>query len=156
MKRADRDAVADVVSSAGNFSPAEIDCAMELVDIYLNNSNQADYHVIVAEDSSRVCAYACWGPVPLTQGTYDLYWIATHPDFRGKGFGRKLMSYMEDCLRSMKGRLLVIETSSKQSYKDTIAFYRSLGCEEASLIKDFYGVGDDRLIFVKRFSEQGD
>jgi ribosomal protein S18 acetylase RimI-like enzyme len=151
MAPADRDAVADLIVSAGNFNQAEIDCALELVDIYLTDKNQTDYRVMVAEGpDKRVCAYACWGPVPLTKGTYDLYWIATHPDFRGHGLGHKLMSYAESRVQESKGRLLVVETSSKPSYKDTIEFYRRLGYEETSRIRDFYDVGDDKLIFVKR------
>ena len=63
---------------------------------------------------------------------------------------------MEEKVLENRGRLLVVETSAKESYESTIAFYRGLGYEEASRIKDFYDVGDDRLIFVKRFSLQGD
>lgn len=151
MAHVDRDAVADLIVSAGNFNQAEIDCALELVDIYLTDKNQTDYRMMVVEGpGKRVCGYVCWGPVPLTKGTYDLYWIATHPDFRGHGFGHKLMSYVEGRIRENKGRLLVAETSSKESYKGTIEFYRRLGYEETSRIRDFYDIGDDKLIFTKR------
>ena len=53
---------------------------------------------------------------------------------------------------SSGGWLLIIETSSKESYKNTVGFYYSLGYQEIARIKDFYDVGDDKLIFVKRFS----
>jgi len=153
MTQTDRAAIADLIVSVENFNQAEVECALELVDIYLNDSDQNDYHFAVAQDSaSLVRAYACWGPVPLTKGTYDLYWIATHPDSRGHGYGQALMNYVERSVSEQKGRLLVVETSAKESYEGTIAFYRRLGYEEASLIKDFYDVGDDRLIFVKRLS----
>jgi len=46
----------------------------------------------------------------------------------------------------------VVETSSRETYGNTVRFYRSLGYEETSRIRDFYDVGDDRLIFVKRIS----
>jgi ribosomal protein S18 acetylase RimI-like enzyme len=153
MAQADRSAVADLVVSAGNFNQAEIDCALELVDIYLANERQTDYHVVVARNSaSKVHAYACWGPVPLTKGTFDLYWIATNPDSRGLGFGRALMTYVENKASEMNGRLLAVETSSKASYARTVDFYRRLGYVETSRIRDFYDVGDDKLIFVKRLS----
>jgi ribosomal protein S18 acetylase RimI-like enzyme len=153
MTQTDRAVVGDLVVSVENFNPAEVDCALELVDIYLNDPKQLDYHVVVAEDSAAgVRAYACWGPVPLTKGTYDLYWIATHPDARGRGFGQALMDYVERIVQKHNGRLLTIETSSKESYASTIAFYRRLGYEEVSRIQNFYDVGDDRLIFIKRLS----
>jgi ribosomal protein S18 acetylase RimI-like enzyme len=153
MTRKDRALVADLIVSIENFNPAEVDCALELVDIYLNDPKQLDYNVVVAEESiAGVHAYACWGPVPLTKGTYDLYWIATRPDARGRGLGHALMNYVERKVREHSGRLLAVETSSKESYARTIAFYRRLGYEEVSRIKDFYDVGDDRLTFVKRLS----
>jgi ribosomal protein S18 acetylase RimI-like enzyme len=153
MAQKDRAVIAAMVVSVGNFNQAEIECALELVDIYLNDGNQSDYRVVVAEDSeSKVHAYACWGPVPLTKGTYDLYWIATHPDSHCRGFGRALMAYVESKVLENSGRLLVVETSSKESYRHTIRFYHNLAYEEVSRIHDFYDVGDDKLVFVKRLS----
>ena len=153
MAREDRAAIAGLLVSVDHFNKSESDCALELIDIYLENPTQTDYHVEVAEDAqARLRAYACWGPVPLTQGTYDLYWIATHPDSRGLGFGKALIAFVERKVMENSGRLLVAETSAKQSYEGTIAFYHRLGFEAASHIKDFYDVGDDRLIFIKRLS----
>ncbi len=153
MLQADRAAVADLILSAGNFNQAEIDCALELVDIYLTDDRQSDYRIVVAQDpASRVHAYACWGPVPLTRGTYDLYWIATGPDSRGHGYGRALMDHVEKKVLELNGRLLAVETSSKASYTGTVEFYRRLGYVETSRIGDYYDVGDDKLIFVKKLS----
>jgi ribosomal protein S18 acetylase RimI-like enzyme len=148
----DRPAVSEIVTLVGNFNQAEIDCALELIDIYLRDVGQRDYRVVVAEDSEpSVQSYACWGPTPLARGTYDLYWIATHPKAQGKGFGRALMAFVETNVQNEAGRLLVVETSSKESYESTAGFYRSLGYQETSRIRDFYDMGDDKLIFVKRF-----
>ena len=150
---ADRAAVAEIIDCVGNFNKAEIDCALELVDIYLSDPNQKDYRIVVAEcKAGDVCGYACWGETPLTKGTYDLYWIATHPGTQGRGVGRALMLYVEKQVLKEHGRLLILETSSKESYGRTVEFYRRLGYEEASRIRDFYDVGDDKLIFIKRIS----
>lgn len=153
MAQEDRATIADLVVSVDNFNQAEIQCALELVDIYLNDKKQTDYRVVVAEDPvSGVQAYACYGPVPLTKGTYDLYWIATHPDSRGRGFGRALMAHVETKVLENRGRLLALETSSRESYERTVEFYHRLGFEETSRISDFYDVGDDKLIYVKKLS----
>jgi ribosomal protein S18 acetylase RimI-like enzyme len=153
MTLADRAAIAQLIVSVENFNKTETDCALELVDIYLHDRKQSDYNVDVAGDSnSELQGYACWGPVPLTKGAFDLYWIATSPKSRGRGFGRALMHHVERAAASLKGRLLIVETSSKESYKNTAEFYYSLGYEESARIKDFYDVGDDKLILVKRLS----
>jgi ribosomal protein S18 acetylase RimI-like enzyme len=153
MQESDQPEVALILERVGNFHAGEISCALELVDIYLHNSRQRDYFIVVAEDAeARVRAYACWGPTPLTRGTYDLYWIATDPEMQGSGFGRALMAFVEDQVRKENGRLLILETSSKESYGNTVGFYRRLKYEEASRIRDFYDVGDDKITFVKRFS----
>ncbi len=153
----DREAVERINRNVGNFNPAEVACSLELVDIYLNDPSQLDYRFVVAQgDEGEVCGYACWGPTPMTRGTYDLYWIATDPGVQGKGAGRALMQYVENKVQEEGGRLLILETSSKESYVKTVGFYRRLGYEEASRIRDFYDVGDDKLIFTKRLSRQGD
>ena len=152
MVQTDRRIIAELIAAVDNFNQAEVACALELIDSYLTDTLQTDYFVAVAEDTAGLHAYVCWGPVPLTRGTYDLYWIATHPDSRGKGHGRALLAYVEASIKQNGGRLLLAETSAKQTYEGTVAFYRRLGFEETSSIKDFYDVGDDRLIFVKRLS----
>ena len=153
MAARDLDAVASLIASTENFNGAEVECALELIHIYLDNKNQNDYRIVVAEDAaSAVCGYASWGHVPLTSGNYDLYWIATHPGVRGRGFGNALMAHVESRVKEDNGRLLVVETSGKSSYAGTVGFYRRLGYEEVSRIEHFYDVGDDRLIFVKRLS----
>ena len=50
LQPADRAAVAEIVSAVGNFKPVEIDCALELVDIYIRDKDQKDYQIVTAED----------------------------------------------------------------------------------------------------------
>jgi ribosomal protein S18 acetylase RimI-like enzyme len=97
-----------------------------------------------------VRGYVCFGPVPLTDGTWDLYWIAVDPDDQGRGLGRRLLAAAEAEIRSRGGRLLLIETASHAAYSATIAFYERSGYTLASRIADYYRVGEDKLVFEKR------
>jgi ribosomal protein S18 acetylase RimI-like enzyme len=145
----DRDPVETLVRATGVFRPEEIQVAMEVVDAGLKEG-QTDYAFAVAASGDSIAGYACWGRTPCTQGTYDLYWIATHPAHQGKGVGRALMDAAQGEMRARGGRLCVIETSSLPEYEPTRRFYLGLGCEAAAVIPDFYLPGDHKVIFTLR------
>ena len=46
--------------------------------------------------------------------------------------------------------MLLIETSSQETYGVTIQFYERTGYELAGRVADYYRAGDDKLIFAKR------
>ncbi len=133
------------------FTESEVACAMDLLETVLNDSQQRDYQVLVADLEGVVGGYVLFGPVPLTEGGYDLYWIAVDPDLHGKGVGRQLMKEVERRLRLAGARLLCLETSSQGHYARTRKFYQQAGYQEESRIRDFYRPGDDRITYVKRF-----
>jgi len=53
-------------------------------------------------------------------------------------------------VKRREGRLLVIETSSKESYGTTREFYIKIGCTLAATLPDYYDEGDDKLIYLKK------
>ncbi|MFO7811878.1 MAG: GNAT family N-acetyltransferase [Pelovirga sp.] len=149
----DRPWLERILISCNAFTSAEVACALELLDSVLNNPDQQDYEVIIAEADSRVAGYVLFGAVPLTHGNYDLYWIATDPELHGKGFGRQLMEETERRLQARDARMLCLETSSQEFYQRTRHFYQQGGYQEEARICDFYRPGDDRITYVKRFSD---
>jgi len=151
IEPSDRDAVRRLIEGTGAFKPHEVDVAMELVDIALTRPGQDDYHpIVLREDDGTVAAYACFGKNSMTRATYDLYWLATRSDRMGKGYGRKIVAFVEEEIRRRGGRLLVIETSSKEGYGGTREFYAKIGCTLAAQLPDYYDEGDDKLIYLKR------
>jgi ribosomal protein S18 acetylase RimI-like enzyme len=141
-----------ILNETGAFNDVEVGCAVELLGIVLDDPNQKDYIVAVAEDGGRAVGYVLYGPVPLTDGNFDLYWIATDPRVQGRGFGRRLLTHAEEDARNHGGRMLCLETSSQGGYERTRLFYEQAGYVEESRIRDFYRPGDDRITYVKRFS----
>jgi ribosomal protein S18 acetylase RimI-like enzyme len=140
------------LQQAGNFTAAEVECALELLNIVLDLPLQADYLVLVAEDQGQVQGYILYGPVPVTEGNFDIYWIATDPAAHGKGYGRLLMEAAEADLLSRGARMICLETSSQGNYQRTRRFYDNAGYLVESTIRDFYKPGDDRITYVKRFA----
>jgi len=151
IEAGDREAIRALVAGTGAFKPHEVDVAMELVEIALTQKGQDDYHpYVLAEGDGTVVAYACFGKNPMTKATFDLYWIATRADRMGKGYGRAILSFVEEEVRRRGGRLLVIETSSQESYGTQRLFYEKTGCTLAAQLPDYYDEGDDKLIYLKR------
>jgi ribosomal protein S18 acetylase RimI-like enzyme len=151
LRPSDRGEIERIVRETGVFSEQEVAIALELLDIAVTNPAQRDYEIKVAEDDSGVLGYICFGPVPLTQGVYDLYWIAVSPAAQGKGVGKQLVAFMEEELEARRARKVMIETSSTQVYDPRRAFHLRLGYHEAARIADFYKPGDAKVIYARDF-----
>ena len=151
MAKDDFDPLLEIVRKTGMFTQAEVEVAFELMDIWLNRPEQKDYIIHVAEENGELAGYVCYGPTPATEFTFDLYWIVVDPARQRRGIGKKLLSFAEKECCGHGGRLIIIETSSTGKYARTQDFYRRNGYEVEARIKDFYAMGDDRLIFTRRF-----
>lgn len=125
---------------------------MELIDLVLDapEARHPDYQLLVAERADELVGYICYGPTPMTEGTYDLYWIASDPKVRGQGVGGALVSAMEGDLRRRQGRQVRVETSATEAYGPTRGFYAAMKYVEEARFKDFYTVGDDLIILKKK------
>jgi ribosomal protein S18 acetylase RimI-like enzyme len=145
--------VRNILSSTGFFHDFEIDVAIELVEEFLSKGVKSGYNFIFAEMDKKTVGYSCFGPIPCTKHSFDLYWIGVHEDYRGKGLGRKILRESEIYIREMQGRKIFIETSSTAKYLPTRNFYLKNGYAEAALLKDFYGPGDSKYIYEKSLSD---
>lgn len=124
-------------------------CALELIDSALQPTNR-DYQVLVAVRDAKLVGYVCYGPTPMTEGTFDLYWIASDPVVRGQGVGAALVSAMEGDIRRRKGRVIRVETSAMEAYGPTRGFYAAMQYKEESRFRDFYKPGEDLITLAKR------
>jgi ribosomal protein S18 acetylase RimI-like enzyme len=151
LQAKDRETVHGILLHTGFFSDLEVTTALELIDEWLTTGEVSGYLCYVAADPSTdaVLGYVCVGPAPLTDGTYDLYWIAVDPDIQGRGVGRALLGCAEHEVERRHGRLLLIETSSQEVYQSTVRFYERCGYAQLARIADYYRTGDDKLLFGK-------
>jgi len=149
MTHEDKPVIIQMLRNIPEFKPAEVDVAEEVIDSYLGDSIRSGYHIFVAEVGSSIAGYICYGPTPLTEGTWDIYWLAVAPDKQSQGIGKALLNFAEDNIKETKGRLAIIETSSKPEYEATRRFHQAQGYEIACRIADFYAPGDDKLVFQK-------
>jgi predicted N-acetyltransferase YhbS len=150
MIHEDKPHITKILRGTPEFKPFEVAVAEELIDSYLEDPSSSGYHILVAEVDSTVTGYICYGPTPLTEGTWDIYWIAVAREKQGQGIGSALMKSAEKEIVRAKGRLAIIETSSTPAYEKTRNFHLSQGYEVICRIPDFYVPGDDKLILQKR------
>ncbi|MGZ4810358.1 MAG: GNAT family N-acetyltransferase [Thermoanaerobaculia bacterium] len=149
INQSDRPQLEQIVHHAGNFTPEEIETAMELIDESIESPEE--YETFVLEDEQEIRGYVCIGPTPLTDGVYDLYWIVVDSTARGRRYGQKLLRHAEEEVKRRKGRMLLIETSSQPSYESTNRFYINAGYPEVARIRNFYKKGDDKIVYAKEF-----
>lgn len=149
---ADGPRVREIAARAGVFNPAEVECVGLLWQEYLTAGPETcGYNFIVDRDGEQVLGFACYGPRDLTSGVFDLYWIAVDPECRRAGAGARLLAAGEQAARAAGGRMVVAETSCTAPYAATREFYSRKGYSIEARIRDFYRVGDDLAIFIKRF-----
>jgi ribosomal protein S18 acetylase RimI-like enzyme len=134
------------------FRREEIAVALEVFDEGCQDLAPSEYLFLGAFSPEEILVgYACWGPTPATDRTWDLYWIAVDSAIQGAGVGTILLEEIERRLIGQHARMLIAETSSRSDYAPTRGFYSRRGYVEAARVRDFYAPGDDRIIFVKRF-----
>ena len=175
LARGHRDRITEILDATRVFRPEEVDVALELFDetfpaddsyagdgkqsadstgyrLPATGSSSTDYSFLGAfTPEDELVGYACYGPTPDTDRTFDLYWIAVDPGAQGGGGGTQLLTEVERRLRGENARMLIVETSSRSEYAPTRHFYEKRGYAEAARVRDFYAPLDDRIIFTKRF-----
>ena len=142
-----REQIEEIVRATAVFNEDEIAVAMELFDA------AGDYEFVGAFDADNLIGYACFGATPATDRTYDLYWIAVHPNAQRTGAGAALMAEVERQLEHRRARLVMVETSSRDDYAPTRRFYGKRGYQEAARVRDFYAPGDDRVVLTRRLTD---
>jgi GNAT superfamily N-acetyltransferase len=137
-EKRDINSIREIVESTKFFYDHEIEIAVELI--------------VFAELDGITIAYSCYGPIEMSKTSFDLYWIATHTDYRGKGIGKKLLEETFNAARNMGCRIIIAETSGLPHYSPTRAFYETTGFILEARLKDFYDIGDDKVFFTKRIA----
>ena len=148
LQRRHRGRLREILNATAVFRPDEVNVALELFD----EAASGDYEFVGGFEGEDLVGYACFGPTPGTDRTYDLYWIAMHPQAQGNGRGSHLLNAVEHQLRERGARVLVAETSSRAEYAATRQFYIARGYQEVACMRDFYDLGDDRVIYTKHLT----
>lgn len=143
-------AVEEVLRGARVFREEEVETALEVFEESLRPYE--DYRIIGAFLESSLAGYICFGPTPMTDGCWHLYWIAVHEVFQRRGVARVLVQKALSVCREEGVRLLTLEASGDTPAAPARALYEALGFREEARVQDFYRPGDDVVHYVVRFT----
>jgi ribosomal protein S18 acetylase RimI-like enzyme len=152
LRESDSDAVRVLVADTGFFSAEELDVAVELVDETLQRGKASGYEFVFADkpgSPDRIVGYACFGPIPATQSSYDLYWIAVAPGSQRDGLGARLIRESERIAKSQGATQMFVDTAGREQYAPTRAFYERMGYRKVAVLDDFFSPGDAKVIYAK-------
>jgi ribosomal protein S18 acetylase RimI-like enzyme len=141
--------VRSLVAGTGFFNAAEAEVAADLVTERLTKGIRSGYHFVLAERGATLVAYACYGLIEGTQGSFDLFWIAVAPEEQGKGLGAQVYARAEAAMRKAGAKHVYADTSSSDRYAGTRGFYQRMGFREEARLPDFYAPDDGKVIYVK-------
>lgn len=142
---ADATALLAMANAIGLFGPDELEEVGTMLATHFDNSDNEDFWL--TDDDGGPVGVAYCAPERMTEGTWNLLFIAIHPDHQGQGRGTALLRHVEQTLAARGERLLLVETGA--SLEQTRALYRKCGYDEEARIRDFYKAGDDKIIYRK-------
>jgi ribosomal protein S18 acetylase RimI-like enzyme len=139
----------DMAVLTGAFDSHEIEVLKELLSDCCNNV-RSGYILIEEIRRDQPAGFAIIGQTPMTEFTWDIYWVVVDKIFQRQGIGKALMSKVYQYISSQGSRaVLRVETAGRKEYGYVRAFYSAEGFDESGRIKDFYSSGDDLVIFSR-------
>lgn len=144
----DTNAVMTLAEASGLFRPHELEeLNGGLIDYF--DGDQSRSHFWLADDDDGLVSVAYCAPEVMTEGTWNLLFIAVRPDLQGQGRGTTMLHHVEQALTERGERVLLVETSGTTALERTRAFYLKNGYDEEARIREYYRAGDDKVIYRK-------
>lgn len=135
-----------VIDSSALFPAEYLD---DMISDYFNNPETHDIWFTCTDNDIQV-AFGYCVPEKLTDGTYNLLAIGVSKEAQRNGIASQMMTYIEQQLKQKDGRLLIMETSSHEAQTGARNLYKKIGYTEATVIKDFWKDGEDKIVFWKK------
>ena len=145
----DPENIREIVSSTGFFSDDEVKIAVELAEERISKGESSGYNFLFLDVNGKTVGYSCFGPIPATKFSYDLYWIAVHKDYQNYGLGKLILTQSEKAIANLGGKRIYVETSGRDQYISTRKFYLACNYKEEAILEDFYSPGDAKYLYLK-------
>ncbi|MCG2711812.1 MAG: GNAT family N-acetyltransferase [Candidatus Omnitrophica bacterium] len=144
----------DITRNTEAFTEGELDTLKEVLED-LRHNNKTSYNLLEEEIDDKLVGFALFGRTPLTEFTWDIYWLIVDKSFQGRGIGKSLLIRTEEFIREKMPRAAIkLETSTRKKYSAARGLYKRVKFQEAGKLPNFYCEGDDMIIFYKEISAQ--
>jgi ribosomal protein S18 acetylase RimI-like enzyme len=152
---ADRPRIREILLGSGLFGETDAECVDDMFGHALDKPTPDNYRFLSGWLDGRMLGFACYGWESLTHGTWDLFWVCTLPEARGRGIGGALLRESVRVAVTEGGRLMVISTSSTPPYAAAHRLYESQGFVRTAIVPEYYNRGDDLYIYSRRLCLPG-
>jgi ribosomal protein S18 acetylase RimI-like enzyme len=137
-----------LAAASGLFDPNQTDDLAQMLDKHFSDKDE-NQDIWLTDYDNEPVGIAYIAPERMTEGTWNLYLIAVHPDRQKQGRGKALLGYVEQMLIERGERILLVETAGTDDFEYVREFYRQNGYEEEARIREFYAAGVDKIVFRK-------
>jgi ribosomal protein S18 acetylase RimI-like enzyme len=144
----DKTALIALAAASGLFDPSKTDDIAHMLEGHFADNHKTQ-DIWLTDDDREPVGMAYVAPERMTEGTWNLYLIAVHPDRQKQGRGKALLCYVEQMLTARGERILLVETAGTDDFDYVRKFYRQNGYEEEARIREFYAAGIDKIVFRK-------
>jgi ribosomal protein S18 acetylase RimI-like enzyme len=148
----DTDALVALACATGLFTPPEADALLRRTLEGFHAGALGEGHEVLvrrADGGGAALGWAYFSPDPHADGVWELWWIGVDPAQHRRGVGAELLREVELRVARAGGRLLMIATSSLPPLAAARSFYARHGYARCGQIPDYYGRGDDKVLFAK-------
>ncbi len=144
----DTTALLALAEATGLFESSHLEELAQILNQHFSDGTDSQ-GMWLSDYDNELVGIAYVAPERMTEGTWNLYLIAIHPQHQRQGRGTALLHHVEQMLTESGERVLLVETSGVEDFEYVRAFYRKSGYDEEARIRDFYKTGDDKIIFRK-------
>lgn len=131
------------------WAPGEKEMIRQEVLRSIENKDNHQYWYV--EDGKTIVGALGVKENSYRSGGYEMSedYVGVHVSHRRKGIGTSLLRTMEDFVKKLEGRYILIETCDTESYKPARLFYEKHGYNKVGAIPDYYVAGEGRIDYYK-------
>ncbi|MBN1263210.1 MAG: GNAT family N-acetyltransferase [Candidatus Pacebacteria bacterium] len=119
----------------------------------LKTGDNKSHFKFVAVDKEQVVGFISLATCYATDYSWQVNWLAVHPDFQRLGVGRLLINFLFQKAKKLGLKRLFVETCSCQGEKPARLFYQKHGFKKIARLPDFYARKHSKVIYLKNIVE---